>query len=278
MKEFLKASALHTGDPTAAEFQNLVRNLNVPFNAYQSKVSPGTLEVSSMSAGQWTKCLSTVGPAIRSSTGLFDESKKSIIASLFEEYSAIRTFVGKCKPTDAEEVARRTRNWGLQYASLGLKFTPYLHTFTVHFAKSVEVFGGLDKLSGEWVEKRNANIKHTFHHKTNHQNCKKTLLAELRIEHQEAEEQYKKFCLEKTKKRKASVLHPWQGVGVRELYKRRRLEEEEEREAVNTAQKSPYQDLPPNQLRDIIHSRTGQRTRKQTPQSLLNIISAIELE
>lgn len=278
MKESLKASAAYTGDPMATEFQNLIRALNVPFNAYPSKVSQGTLEVSSMNGDEWEKCLASSGLAIRNSSGIFDEGMKTKIADIFEEYSSIMSLVKYGKPSDAEEVSRRTRVWGLTYAALGFKFTPYLHLFTVHFAMSVKVFGGLGKLSGQWVEKRNSHVKRNHLQKTNHHNAKQSLLVELRMEHQEAEEQYKSSVLSQTKKRKATVLHPWQGVGVRELHKRRRQEEEEEREAVNVEQRSELQDLQPNQLREIIHARTGQRTRKQNHQSLLNIIHAMEIE
>ena len=56
-------------------------------------------------------------------------------------------------------------------------------------------------------------------------------------------------------KRKQTAQHPWQGEGIKEREKRRRLEEEE-RSAVDVAQQTPYE----NELKKLIFARTERKT------------------
>ena len=62
---------------------------------------------------------------------------------------------------------------------------------------------------------------------------------------------------------------------MKEREKKKRLEEEQERSAATRAIQSPYANLSVPELREVIFTKTGQRTRKQTKQGLIDILNSI---
>ena len=53
------------------------------------------------------------------------------------------------------------------------------------------------------------------------------------------------------------------------------MEEEKERVAATYAAQSPYIDLSVRELRELVYLKTGERTRKQNPESLRAILHRI---
>ena len=78
--------------------------------------------------------------------------------------------------------------------------------------------------------------------KTDHRSPTLTLQTQLRIKLQDAEAKLEVHLNPVVQKRKQTAQHPWQGEGIREREKRRRLQKEE-RAVVNLAQQSPYANL-----------------------------------
>ena len=57
---------------------------------------------------------------------------------------------------------------------------------------------------------------------------------------------------------------------------KKRMEEEKERVAATYAAQSPYIDLSVRELQELVHLKTGKRTRKQNPESLRAILHRID--
>ena len=237
------------------------------------------VEHSSLTGVMWRKLLGRIGPAIRSSTGVFPEAMKDRLASLYEGFKDLLDFAGSCTSEDAEEVGRRANCWVQSYLAMGyhgFRMTPYIHLIATHLAYSVKLFGGIDKLSGELVEANNDSVKKTHMRKTDHRSPKLTLQTQLRIELQDAETKLEAHRNPVVRKRKQTEQDPWHASGIKEREKRRRMEEEEERLAVTAAQQCPYANLSVNELKELIFARTGKKTRKQSLQCLIDILKAID--
>ena len=207
---------------------------------------------------------------------MFPEDQKEKLASLFEEFHDLLSFAGTCQRNDAEEVARRANHWIRSYISMGCRVTPYAHLFVTHLPYSVKLFGGVSRLSGELVEAANDSVKKTHLRKTNHRSPKLTLQTQLRVELQEAQGKLEAHRNPVVRKRKQMAQHPWQGQGIKEREKRQRLQEEEERATVTAAQQPSYSNLSAKELRDMIHARSGEKTRKQNRIPLLDILNRID--
>ena len=111
----------------------------------------------------------------------------------------------------------KTKEWinsFLRQGEMGLEHfkrkdvTPYVHWLNVHVPFALSLFGGLDKLSGEWVENQNDQIKRTFLARTHHKNPKQTLLIEKRREKQLMMKQIEDLG-KPQRTRKEGPQHPW---------------------------------------------------------------------
>ena len=80
-----------------------------------------------------------------------------------------------------------------------------------------------------------------------------------------------------THKRKAPTPNPEISKRRKAAEKQRRENEAEERAAATAAQTSPYAELTSRELRDLIFAKTGEKTRKQNHQTLMDALTAIEL-
>ena len=140
---------------------------------------------------------------------------------------------------------------------------------TTHLPHSISLFGGNDKLSGEWVEAQNDEVKKTHLQKTDHRSPNQTLQTQLRLEWQEAETKLEEHDAGGRKRR---APRPENAERMKEIQKKRRVEEEEERVAATTALQSPYANFTAKELRKIIFDKTGKKTRKQNLQCLLDIL------
>ena len=272
-KEAITKSAKFTGDKLAKGFQTLARNTHVPFSTYEAPVH-GKIEVkhSSMTGRNWRRFLCKIGQEIRGSSGVFSDDDRAKFAFLFEELHSVLTFAGKCQRSDAAEVASRTRRWIAAFVAMGIKITPYAHLFHLHLPMSVQLYGGIDRFSGELVEACNDDIKRTHLRRTDRKNPCLTLQTQLRIELQERKAEIRKLSIPDTRKRKAGQQHPWQAYGIREFQQNQRQREDEERQQATAAQLGPLDALSVAELRDLIHSKTGKRTRKQNRENLVAIL------
>ena len=160
-----------------------------------------------------------LGPAIRESEGVFPPAHKDALADIFQSFGEILTTAGKCAKTDAPEVARRTNQWMGSYLELGERglkgfgkdqITPYLHIWHCHMPWSISLFGGLDKLSGEPVEKLNDSIKLTHLRRTNHRDEELTMKTQQRIELQQMLAEARN-CQQSSapRKKRHGAQHPW---------------------------------------------------------------------
>ena len=276
----IEICAEHTGDKLAKGFEGIVRSTGVRFTTFETVIrNQVKVDHSSLTGVMWRKLLGNIGPAIRNSSGVFPEPMKDRLASLFEDFHNLLVFVGRCTRDDAAEVARRANLWVRTYLGMGyhgFRMTPYVHIFVTHLPHSVKLFGAVARLSGELVEKQNDSIKKTHMQKTNHRSPRLTLQTQLRIELQEAETKLEAHLNPVVRKRKQMAQHPWQGEGIKEREKRRRLQEEEERVAATVSQQSPNANLSLKELKDLIYARTGQKTRKQNQQNLIDILTRID--
>ena len=229
-----------------------------------------------MTGVKWRRVLACISPLIRSSTNVFPEEVKDRLASLFEEFNSLLSFVANCQRKDAEAVAQRANLWVRSYIEMGCRVTPYVHLFVTHLPYSVKLFGGMSRLSGELVEAANDSIKKTHLRKTDHRSPRLTLQTQLRIELQDAQAKLEAHLNPTTRKRKPAAQHPWQGQGLKEREKRKRMEEEEERATATAAQESPYSNLTEKELKDLIYARGGVKTRKQNRVALLDILTRID--
>ena len=276
MKGSIAISAEFTNDKLAKGFEGLVQSIGVRFSTYEASVHGKiSVEFSSLTGVKWRRLLARIGPAIRNSSRVFPEQMKGRLATLYEDFHQLLSFMGKCEKKDAEEAARKASVWAQSFVGMGWRPTPYIHILTTHFPHTIKLFGGLDKLSGEWVEAANDQIKKTHMQKTDRRSPKLTLQTQLRIEFQEAEAKLeaKENGKPNARKRKLSVD---QTEKAKQREKKRREEEEEERVAATDAVQSPYINLSVKELRDAIHLKTGERTRKQNPESLRAILHRID--
>ena len=162
----------------------LIRGINVPFTTYKSPKT-GKTEHGSLTGVAWKHLFRGIGPALRSSDGVLQEGKKVKFAELFEGFSNILEFVAACAPSDANAVADMTRDWARRYTKMKFSVTPYVHMVATHFPMSVKLFGGLNKLNGEWVEAANDSIKRLHLQRTARKCPKQTLMMQRRNEHHE---------------------------------------------------------------------------------------------
>ena len=267
-------------DRLAVSFQGVARKTGVPFSIYEHNVhGKNQIAFSSLTGRNWRVFLSKIGGQIRASTGVFNDVDKERIAWLYEELDSILNFAGKCQRTDAEEVFNRANAWMSVYVSMNFKPTPYTHLFHLHLWKSVELYGPQDRFSGELVELANDSMKQTHHRRTDKRNPKLTLQTQLRIEMQVRNGELDQQARARLRKRKAGPLHPWQGEGVRNYLQEKRLREEREREAVTLQEKGCYDRMSIEQLKSLIHQRTGKKTRKKNKDALKAIlINADQME
>ena len=144
---------------------------------------------------------------------------------------------------------------------------------TAHVPYVVKLRGGLEKFSGESLEKKNDDVKKTHMRKTDHRSPKQTLQTQLRIEYQEADAKLEAHLAGENKRKRS---FPGRAEEVRERMKRRKELEEEERVAATAALQSPYANLSAKELREIIYLKTGKKTQKQKVQYLLDILHQID--
>ena len=116
-----------------------------------------------MTGVMWRKLLGRIGPAIRSSTGVFPDELKDRIASLYENFKDLLDLAGKCTTEAAEEVAARANCWVQSYLDMGklgysgFRMVPYLHMIVTHLPHSVKLFGGFE--GKFWVLRHNFGEK-----------------------------------------------------------------------------------------------------------------------
>ena len=269
----IQKSTEFTAQKLAPGFEAVARRTGVPFRIYEHDVHGQTkVAFSSQTGRNWKVYLSKIGTEIRQSTGVFSAEDRDKFASLFEMFHATMNFAGKCRREDAEQVAKMTREWMLLYVGMGYKPTPCMHNFHVHLAKSVELHGPQDRFSGEGVELANDSLKQTHYRRTDRRNPRLTLQTQLRIEEQQRNAEIVRLAERSRRKRKAGPLHPWQGEGVRQYQQEKRLREDKEREEVTRSQLSPYDVLPIDELKKLIHERSGEKTRKRSRNALKAIL------
>ena len=215
---FLGASAKHTNNKLAPEFQALIRSAGVPFRISETLVHGKSKVVfSSMTGVHWRRLLPKLPDLIRSSTDVFDAAHKEPFAKLIEGFVQILAIAGKGNKTDADRLACLTNSWVTDFLDLGKKglkgfgecdVTPYIHWMHIHVPYSLSLFGGLDKLSGELLESQNDEIKRTHQRRTHYKDPRQTLMVEKRRELQEMKKAV--GALNKPpRKRKPGPLHPW---------------------------------------------------------------------
>lgn len=256
-KRVVKVVREFTGEKFAESFQKLAQSTGVPFLVYEASVrGKPEMMFGSITGRSWRRLLNQIGPKIRSSTNVFPEELKLKFAQLYETLDATLSFAGKCRKEDAAEVAQRTDAWIRLYLELGYQIKPYDHIFHLHLPKSVELFGGQDRLSG----------------KTNRMKPQMTLRTQLRIEFHEQYQELKAFRKNKAAKRKSRTQDPSVTERNREREKDKRRKEDEERRIL-TEQRRRYSDLSILDLKNLVQNKTGKRTLKRSREALLDMIS-----
>ena len=274
VKGSIGISSNFTGDKLAKGFEGLVRSLGVRFTTYEATIhGKVSVESSSLTGVNWRKLFAGIGPAIRNSSGVFPEEMKGRLAALYEDFHELLSIMGKCERKEAAVAARKACVWAQAFVGMGWRPTPYIHIITTHFPHTIKLFGGLDRFSGEWVEAANDQIKKTHMQKTNRRSPKLTLQTQLRLEFQEAEAKVEAMQNPTARKRK---LNDDRAESAKQREKKKRMEEETERVAATRSAQSPYVDLSVRELREVIYLKTGERTRKQNPESLRAILHRID--
>ena len=275
VKNGIHVSAQHTGDTLALAFQDVIRGCGVPFKIYETSIhGKNQVAFSSLTGRNWRKLLIAVGPAIKTSSGVFPEAIRDKLASLFINFNATLQFAGKCERTDADQVAAQTNAFITDYVAMGFSITPYLHIYHLHLPKSIALHGGQDRFSGELLEAQNDAIKKTHLRRTDRKHPKLTLQTQLRIELQERKCELDALAA-KSRKRTQRQQHPWQAVGVRERENRKRRHDEQEQQEATLAQQSPYDNLSVEELKQRIQAK-GKKTKKQKPEKLRDILWSLE--
>ena len=90
--------------------------------------------------------------------------------------------------------------------------TPYFHWFHVHLPYAVSLWGGIDKLNGQFLEKQNDHIKLTHQMRTHFKDEKMTLMFEKRRELQLMRAEIERQNSVKTRVRREGPKHPWLDV------------------------------------------------------------------
>ena len=130
----------------------------------------------SLKGGPADKALDRVGDAILASDDVFDPAAKTLIGNFWNSTALVIKYAGHCPANDSDRLASMCRNWGLEFKSLGdaglrgfgqENFTPYSHVLSAHVPFLVKLRGGLEKFSGESLEKKNDDVKKTFMRITN---------------------------------------------------------------------------------------------------------------
>ena len=273
MTYLVEASGDFTGDVYAPGLQELVRGLKIPFKIYQASIRGQVRRCfSSLTGRNWKLLLQRIGPALKLSTGILPTLERDKFASLFQGLHELLSFAAHCTTADAPEVSRMSINWVQEYVKMGFRVTPYIHIISFHLAFSVSVFGGLAKMSGEWVENANDSLKRTHLKRTDRRHPRQTLRTQLRIEYHEAQARLEAKNEKIERKRKATVQHPWQGFGLKERNEQEQMNNRIAREEASRNQKSPLEDLSVKELQELVHEKTGKRTRKKTRETLMMVL------
>ena len=127
--------------------------------------------------------------------------------------------------------------------------------------QDIKLYGGLDRLSGEWVEAAIDQIKKTHLQKTDRRSPNPTFKTQLWLEFQEAEAKIEAMENPTARKRKLNDDRA-ESAKQREKRKEWRITSE----------------LQPHVLHNLQTSilKTGQRMRKQNPESLCAILHRID--
>ena len=110
------------------------------------------------------------------SNDVFDPAAKILLGNFWNSTALVINYAEYCPANEADRLASMCRSWGLEFKSLGEaglrrfskeNFTPYSHILTAHVPYVVKLRGGLEKFSGESLEKKNDDVKKTFMRMTN---------------------------------------------------------------------------------------------------------------
>ena len=219
MVNLIMASTDHTGNKFVPGLVAMIKTIGgVPFKISETQVR-GRAQVgyNALTGRHWRILLQRLPQLIRSSSAVFAESHKEPLASLIQNLASLLSFAGKCNKSDAEEVAKSARLCTKQFldlSNLGLRgfsntnVTPYIHWLNIHVPYSISLFGGLDKLSGELLERQNDEVKKSHGRRTHCKDPKQTLKVEKRRERQLMDKQLEDKT-RKTRNRKEGPIHPW---------------------------------------------------------------------
>ena len=106
-------------------------------------------------------------------------------------------------------------------------FTPYSHKILTHAGHMVTLVGGLERFSGEQLEKLNDEMKKGHLRRSNCQNIDISLMVQKRREIALMHFDLKKKSRDEGRIPKHSCQHPYQAYGARVMAQQRREEEEE---------------------------------------------------
>ena len=220
LKNLAAAAAVHEDNKFAPRFQELIRSAGIPFKISETLVhGKNQIVFSSLTGRRWRQLLPKLPQLIRDSHDVFNPDHKEPLAQIMEQFQECLRIAGTCQKEDADLLATKTDAWlksFLQLGNKGLKgfaskdITPYCHWLHVHVPYTISLFGGLNKLSGELLEKQNDQIKLTHQRRTHCKDPKMTLQMEKRRELQQMIHE-KEQMNKQPRVRRQGPLHPWYG-------------------------------------------------------------------
>ena len=131
------------------------------------------------------------GDVILASNDVFAPAAKTLLGNFWNSTALVIEYAAHCPANEADKLASMCRAWGLEFKSLGdaglrgfsaENFTPYSHILSAHVPYVVKLRGGLEKFSGESLEKKNDDVKKTFMRVTNNYDLIGTMKTEKRRE------------------------------------------------------------------------------------------------
>ena len=136
-------------------------------------------------------------------------------------------------------------------------FTPYSHKILTHAGHMVTLVGGLERFSGEQLEKLNDEMKKGHLCRSNCQNIDISLMVQKRREMALMHFDLKKKSRDEGRIPKHSCQHPYQAYGARVMAQQRRVEGGSNSTGHDRLSSSPEL-LPSAELRTQLQDRTGE--------------------
>ena len=181
---------------------------------------------------------------------------------------SLLNYIGKGKREEASQIAAAASTWAQNFIRCGnaglrgfesTRLTPYFHLVATHAASLVGEIGGLDRFSGEKLEKLNDMFKRSHMRLTNWNDIKASIMTHKRREIAFRAESIRKQIQDASREPKHGCQGPYRGFGARVMAQERQQANRDATDAATLHYRDPRSMLTSAELRQEYSNITGGR-------------------